>query len=85
MNDQSFIDAILGIEARGWEIVAVYHSHPAGARTDPSPTDIRNANYPEALNLIVSFDRARRPTVRVFQILDGRVHEVSLEIVEGAA
>ena len=81
MNSQSFIDAYLGIDARGWDLVAIYHSHPVGASSAPSATDIANANYPEALNLIVSFDGNGQPVARVFQIVEGRVTEAGLEIV----
>ena len=83
MGDQSFVDAYLDIEARGWDLVAIYHSHPVGARAVPSPTDVANANYPEALNLIVSFDGDGQPVARAFRISDGQVSEVRLEIVPG--
>jgi proteasome lid subunit RPN8/RPN11 len=81
MDDQSFVTAYFDIEDRGWDLVAIYHSHPAGARTDPSPTDVADAGYPEALNLIVTFGVDGEPVVRVFQIDDGSVREIELEIV----
>lgn len=81
MDGQPLVSAMLDIEARGWELVAVYHSHPAGVDAIPSPTDVANANYPEALNLIVSFDGRGEPVMRVFQIGDGLVREAELEIV----
>jgi proteasome lid subunit RPN8/RPN11 len=82
-GDQDFLDAFFDIEKRGWDLVAIYHSHPRGFSTSPSPTDIANANYPEALNLIVSVDDRGQPVARVFQIVAGRVREVELEIVSG--
>ena len=83
MGDQSFVDAYLDIEARGWDLVAIYHSHPVGTQAVPSPTDVANANYPETLNLIVSFDGDGQPVARVFRIIDGQVLEIRLEIVPG--
>lgn len=81
MDDQSFIDAYFAIEKQGWELVAIYHSHPVGARSEPSQTDIADAAYPDALNLIVSFGRDGRSIVRAFHIGGGQAREVSVEIV----
>lgn len=83
MDSRSFLDAFFEIERRGWELVAIYHSHPVGGRGDPSPTDIAKATYPSALNLIVSFGEDGRPIARVFQIDDVRSFEVKLELIEG--
>lgn len=44
---------ILETEGRGWEIGAVYHSHPSGP-SRPSRTDLRSAFDPDWLSLIVS-------------------------------
>ena len=80
-GDQDFLNAFFDIDKQGWDLVAIYHSHPRGAGASPSPADIDNANYPEALNLIVSFDDEGQPEVRVFQIAGGRAREVALEVV----
>jgi [CysO sulfur-carrier protein]-S-L-cysteine hydrolase len=39
--------------SRGLEVVGFYHSHPHSAAW-PSPTDLDEATYPEAVHLIVS-------------------------------
>ena len=39
--------------SRGLEVVGFYHSHPHSAAW-PSPTDLAEATYPEAVHLIVS-------------------------------
>ena len=68
-----------------WGIV---HSHTHTPAV-PSPTDIGLAFYPEALYILVSLaeDEADRgtglPSVRAWRILDGGVHEVALDVVEG--
>ena len=65
------------VRQRGLTVVGFYHSHPS-SRAWPSPTDIAEANYPEALWVIVSL--AHEPLdVRGFRIEEGRVVEVSLE------
>jgi proteasome lid subunit RPN8/RPN11 len=68
-----------------WGIV---HSH---THTDavPSPTDIGLAFYPDALYVLVSLsaDEADRatgtPSVRAWRIVDGHVHEVAIDVIEG--
>jgi [CysO sulfur-carrier protein]-S-L-cysteine hydrolase len=68
----------------GGEIIwGIVHSHVASPAR-PSPTDLRQALYPEALYLLVSLDAAEAdpatgaPSVRAWRIADGGVHEVAL-------
>jgi proteasome lid subunit RPN8/RPN11 len=74
------------IEARGWEIVGIYHSHPAGPPT-PSPTDLSEAHapdnpdapyYPDVCYLIVSLTNWSAPSVRAFRLTGGRFQEEPL-------
>src|SRR5207247_10896815 len=76
---------------------AIVHSHVRTAAR-PSPTDVGLAFYPDALYVLVSLAEPGRdpaaadpaagdpaspsPTVRAWRILDGRVHEVVLEVTE---
>jgi proteasome lid subunit RPN8/RPN11 len=68
-----------------WGIV---HSHTHTPAV-PSPTDVGLAFYPDALYILVSLadDEADRgtgtPSVRAWRIVDGAVHEVVLDVVEG--
>jgi proteasome lid subunit RPN8/RPN11 len=68
-----------------WGIV---HSHTHTPAV-PSPTDIGLAFYPDALYILVSLadeeaDRsADLPSVRAWRIVEGAVHEVVLDVVEG--
>ena len=67
---------------------AIVHSHVASPAR-PSPTDLRESHYPDALYLLVSLsdDEAERstgtPSVRAWRIVDGAVHEVAIDVVEG--
>lgn len=73
-DPRDLIAAFREMEARGWELVAICHSHPqSGAR--PSAADVRQANYPEALYVIWSLADRDRPEVRGFWIRDGQVTE----------
>ena len=59
-------------EERGWEFLAIYHSHTA-SEAYPSPTDVRLAFWPEAYYVLVSLQHPDTPVVRAFRILDGEV------------
>ena len=64
---------------------AIVHSHVASVAR-PSPTDLREAHYPDALYVLVSLDprEADQATgaesVRAWRIIDGGVHEVEVSI-----
>jgi [CysO sulfur-carrier protein]-S-L-cysteine hydrolase len=53
LNPAQQIAAFLDLEAAGWELNGIYHSHPAGP-AEPSPTDIAQAYYPDSVYVIVS-------------------------------
>lgn len=75
-----FVAAIFDLEARGLELLAIYHSHPDGPSA-PSVTDVARAAYPEALQVIISLADRARPSVAAFRVADGRVEPVALEMV----
>jgi [CysO sulfur-carrier protein]-S-L-cysteine hydrolase len=54
---------------RGWEIIAIYHSHPA-TRAYPSATDQALAHWFEPRYVIISLADAERPDVRAFRIAE---------------
>jgi [CysO sulfur-carrier protein]-S-L-cysteine hydrolase len=66
------------MEERGEELSAIYHSHTASPAY-PSQTDINLAAYPDAIYLIVSLAEGEKD-LRGFEIKDGEVSEVDLEI-----
>ena len=80
MEPAEQVRAMLDLEERGLELLAIYHSHPKGP-AGPSASDVARAYYPEAAQLIVSLSDREHPTVRAFSIADGRVGELSLQIV----
>ena len=53
MEPSEVIAALREMDDRGWRLGAIVHSHPHGPAF-PSPTDLREARYPEALMVIVS-------------------------------
>ena len=64
---------------------AIVHSHVASPAR-PSPTDLRESHYPDALYVLVSLDSSEAdpatgaPSLRAWRIADGAVHEVALTI-----
>jgi len=65
------------MEAKGSDLVAIYHSHPHGPEI-PSPTDIAEAYYPEAVYLIWS-RRGDEWQCRGFRIRNSTVEAVALQ------
>jgi proteasome lid subunit RPN8/RPN11 len=61
---------------------AIVHSHVRSAAY-PSPTDIAQAVFPEALYVLVSLE-ADEPAIGAFRIVDGVIHAVGI-VVEAAA
>jgi len=51
LDPQGQLEAMLSMEEQGFELLAIYHSHPAGP-SHPSPTDIKESAYPETVHLI---------------------------------
>lgn len=71
MQPSQQLQAFQTLEAQGWELLGIFHSHPEGP-PEPSPTDIAEAYYPEALHLIWSrFEGDWQ--CRVFRIVESQV------------
>ena len=80
IDPQEQLDIFKQIEAEDWELLGIYHSHPNGP-DEPSATDIAEAYYPEAVNLIWSY-RTNYWRMRGFIIRDESVHEIPLHLGE---
>ena len=70
------LQAFHDLEGCGWELLAIYHSHPCSPAW-PSPTDLELAYYPEARYVIVSL-AAEQPEVRCFRVVQGSIVEEEL-------
>ena len=79
MDPQQQLEAMIDLEARGWKMDAIFHSHPSGPER-PSPTDIAQAYYPDCVYVIVSLADLEEPVVRGFRIENGRYHEIEISV-----
>jgi proteasome lid subunit RPN8/RPN11 len=82
MLPEEVLAAFQDMATHGWRLGAIAHSHPRGPAT-PSPTDLREAFYPEALMVIVSL-AGPQPQPRAWWIGDdnGRPREVPIVITD---
>lgn len=68
------------IDSLGLELVGIYHSHPTGP-DHPSPIDIAEAYYPEAVYLIW-FVRGGEWTCSAFTIVKRIVNPLDIQITQ---
>jgi proteasome lid subunit RPN8/RPN11 len=81
MDPAGQIAAVRDMRERGEQLFAIYHSHPAGPPL-PSAADLAQANYPEALYLIISLQTRGVLEMQGFFLRDNTVMKVPLEIIE---
>jgi proteasome lid subunit RPN8/RPN11 len=77
MEPAAQLRAFEHLEAQGWQLLAVFHSHPAGP-AHPSPTDIAEAAY-DVIHVIWSPGEGGWQA-RAFLIRSGLVSAVKLNV-----
>jgi proteasome lid subunit RPN8/RPN11 len=78
MDPAEVIAAVRAMDANGWTLGAIVHSHPRSAPT-PSATDLREAYYPDALLLIVGFATGVAEA-KLWQLAPGRAGRSPREV-----
>jgi proteasome lid subunit RPN8/RPN11 len=81
MDGRQQVDAMIDLEAKGWDILGIFHSHPAGPAA-PSQTDVAQAYYPDAVYVILVPVVECGWTARGYEIIAGQVTEVRVEVAE---
>jgi proteasome lid subunit RPN8/RPN11 len=80
---QELLHAIRDVEeAHDWQVLAIYHSHPASPAY-PSPTDVARAFYPDAVYILISLMNPELAQVRGFEIKEEKISEITLQVEEG--
>ena len=78
VDPRDHFEAIRHARANGLAVVGAYHSHPRSP-AEPSATDIREANDPRFVHVIVSL-AAAEPQVAAFRVDGGRVTRLPLSV-----
>jgi proteasome lid subunit RPN8/RPN11 len=87
MERQAMVDAIIGFQRAGREVVGIYHSHPGG-QAEPSESDIGQATWPDVVWLIVgvvSKGEAIPPEIaqiRAWTMRGGKHEAAAFQLVE---
>ena len=76
IDPRNHIDARRAARGRGLEVLGFYHSHPRSPAW-PSPADVAEAAYPDAVYLIVGLG-VGGPDARLFRIERGMAVELPL-------
>ena len=69
----------MDIEEKGWDILGIYHSHPASPAV-PSGIDLTQAYYPDALYFVISLVDPIKPQIRAFRIIEGEITEEKIAV-----
>ncbi|HEX9739013.1 MAG TPA: M67 family metallopeptidase [Candidatus Limnocylindria bacterium] len=82
VHPDDLVRIVLGIEDAGQDLVAIFHSHIQSPAV-PSPTDRRQARYPDAFYLLATLldpDVVPMQALRAWRIRNGDATEVPLRI-----
>ena len=76
LDPKDHIEVRRTARGRGLDVIGFYHSHPHSPAW-PSPTDIAEAAYPDAVQLIVSLE-GTEVVARLFRLESGSAEELPL-------
>ena len=79
MAAQELVEAFISMDGKGWELTAIYHSHPRGP-AQPSATDLKEFAYPGSLYLIWS-PQDGEWSCRAFEMQEQESTEIPISIL----
>lgn len=81
MDEAALARAMREIREADEQLFAIYHSHPSGPAV-PSATDLTEAGYPQAWQLIISLNTKGVLELRAWHLVEGEAAEARLRIIE---
>lgn len=81
MAPEQQFETVKDIRASSLDMLAIYHSHPE-TPARPSAEDIRLALTPNVVYVILSLLGNNGPSVKGFEIKDGTINEVPIDVVQ---
>jgi len=82
-DPKDLFSATRAIDREGWEILAIYHSHPTSLPI-PSKTDLERSYDPNVMNLILSLKK-QPIEIRGWWFLPDTFQEADWEIIDSPA
>lgn len=79
LEPHEHLAAFTRIDEQGWELAAIFHSHPGGP-SYPSATDLAESAYPDTIYLIWSLEKGEWHC-RAFIIREMAYYELELRVV----
>lgn len=80
MDPEQQLECLMKIEENGWDLLAIYHSHPGGLE-EPSVTDLNEAYYPGVVHLIWYQDNGEWGC-QGYLISKGAFEKVTIRVLE---
>jgi proteasome lid subunit RPN8/RPN11 len=79
-DDKSMLKAHSDMRKHGWDVLAIYHSHPT-SKPEPSRTDLERNNWPGVVSFIISLKEAE-PEVRGWWLTDRDYREAEWDCTD---
>lgn len=80
IDPHDHIAAMRAARSSGLEVIGFYHSHPR-SRAYPSPTDVEESGYADAMHAIVGVNEDGEQEVRLFTIGASSIVELDFRVV----
>ena len=83
VHPEDLVRIVFAIEDAGEDLLGIFHAHTRTPAV-PSPTDRREARYPEVFHVLATLTEPGAPAsdcLRAWRIADGASREVPLELV----
>lgn len=81
MQPEDQLRVLKDIDENGWDVLAIYHSHPSSINY-PSATDVADAEqWPDPYYIICTLTNPEKP-LRAFRLANGEINEAEVMIAD---